>query len=91
MEELSFGWLLVKTLVAMGVILGLIFVLFRYLVPKMQMGRLNQGSHIQIVERVGLEPRKNLYVVRVGKKNILVGTTEQSISNLVDLNESDLE
>lgn len=87
---LSFGWLLVKTILAMAFILALAYVVIRYLFPLFRMGAQSRGSNIRIIDRAGLEPRRSLFIVRIGKKLALLGTSEQGISKLMDLEEEDL-
>ncbi|MDO8518719.1 MAG: flagellar biosynthetic protein FliO [Deltaproteobacteria bacterium] len=88
---ISFGWLLVKTIGAMAFILGLAYVVIRYLFPLFRFGGQARGSHIQIIDRAGLEPRRSLFIVRIGKKTALLGTSEQGIAKLMDLEESDVK
>lgn len=88
---MSFGWLLVKTLLALSVILGMIVLLFRYIVPRIQGSHAPGNSRIRIIDRIGLEPRKILYMVKVGKKHMLLGTSEQGVHKLADLDPADWE
>ena len=87
---LSFGWLLVKTVLAMAFILALAFVVIRYLFPLFRFSGQARSSKIKVIDRAGLEPRRSLFIVRVGKKTALLGTSEQGISKVMDLSEEDL-
>ncbi|MBI2339099.1 MAG: flagellar biosynthetic protein FliO [Deltaproteobacteria bacterium] len=88
---ISFGWLFVKTIAAMAVVIGLAFLLLRYVLPRFYGTVRSGGSRIKILERFGLEPRKGLYIVRVGNKQALIGTSDHSVNKLMDLEESDLK
>lgn len=88
---LSFGWLFVKTIVAMVIVIGLAFVVLRYLLPRFHGVARSSGSRIKILERFGLEPRKGLYIVQVGEKAALIGTSDHSVNKLMDLEAKDLK
>jgi flagellar biosynthetic protein FliO len=42
------------------------------------------GRHIRIVERMALEPRRSVYLLEVGKRILLVGASEQSMTLLAE-------
>lgn len=89
---ISFGWLFVKTLVAMIIVIVLAFVFIRYIMPRLHWGRgLRKGSNITILERQALEARKHLYLVRVGRKTVLIGTADQRISKIMDVETEEIE
>ncbi len=86
---LSFGWLFAKTVLAMVIVVGLAFWFLKYIFPRLYGRHFQPSSRIKVVERLGLEARKALYVVQVGKKSILVGVTDHHISKLMDLEKDD--
>ena len=46
----------------------------------------NQTGHIEVLEKKSLEPRKNIYLVRIfGEQYWLVGTTDTHIESLAQL------
>ncbi len=85
--EMSFGWLLVKTLLALGLILGLAVVFIKYLMPKMAF-TLKQSANqkIKITERLPLDARRSLLIVEVEGKRSLIGLSENGFSHVMDLN-----
>ena len=87
---ISFGWLFVKTIIAMVIVIGLAFVVLRYVLPRFQGAHRFSNSRIKILERFGLEPRKGLYIVKVGGKTALIGTSDHAVNKLMDLEEKDL-
>lgn len=89
--ELSFGWLFLKTMLAMVFVIALAFVSIRYLVPRMHASRVKSIGNIEILDRIALEPRKNLFVIRVGDKHALIAVSEQGIAKLMDLTAQDIE
>lgn len=90
---LSFGWLFLKTIIAMVIVIVLAFVFIRYIMPRLQLGRKGwrRGSSIKIIERTGLDPRKALYIIQVGRKIALIGTSDNSVNKIMDLEEKDIE
>lgn len=87
---MSFGWMLVKTVLAMSLIIGLAYVTIRFILPMFYGKRISSRSKIKIIDRVGLEPRRSLFIVQVGKKTALVGTGEQGVTKVMDLEEQDV-
>jgi flagellar biogenesis protein FliO len=59
----------------------------RKLLPKINL----PGKKIQIAETVHLGNRKSLHLVKIGSKTILVGSTNESITNLADVSEQMME
>lgn len=91
MESISFGWLFAKTVLAMVAVILLAIWGIRYLMPRLHGLKARSGSALHILERFGLEPRKVLYIVQVGKRRILLGVTDHQINKLADLDAADLE
>jgi flagellar biosynthetic protein FliO len=52
-------------------------------------GGLGSGA-ISVLHRTHIAPKKAIYVVKVGKKAMVVGVTDSQISHLSDLSEEDL-
>ena len=90
--HMSFGWLLVKTLLALGFILALAFVFIRFVLPKLSfVQNIKQNVPIKILSRTGLENRKALYVIEVGKKKALIASTDHHVTKIFDLDDEDLK
>lgn len=84
-ESLSLSVLLLKTLLATGIILVIAFLVIKYLIPKIShMGR-NKESDIRILDMQVLEGRKSIYVVEIQGKTVALGVTEQQIQKICDL------
>jgi len=81
----SYGDLLVTSLIVLGVVCVAAFVAVRVFGRLLSTGR-TRGAHLMnVVSRVPLEPRRSLYVVEVGGKTLLVGTSEMGLSVLTEL------
>ena len=81
----SFGFALVKMLVALGVVLGL-FALAVYFLKRagfMPVG--TQGGDLRVERVVSLGYRSRLAVVRAGGRRLLLGVTPSSIRRLGEL------
>jgi flagellar protein FliO/FliZ len=91
----GFGWMLLKsTLILIGVCL-LAYLLIRFVLRRFQPGAsgwsARPGSRLQLVERLSLEPRRTVQVVRAGSKVLLLGVADGQISLLTELDPRDWE
>ncbi len=80
-QSLSLSWqdygvFLLETLVALFVI-----ALGAWAVVRFSGGRINRkkGSRLKVVERLGLEPRRSIYIVEVDQETLLIGVSEGSV------------
>lgn len=89
--EPSFGMLFFKMILAMVFVVGLALLFMKYVLPRVYNMQPRLAGKVRILHRVGLEPRKSLYVVNVGHKNLLLGVTEHQIANLSELSAEDLK
>jgi flagellar biogenesis protein FliO len=75
----------VKLIVVLAVVLGLAYLVIHSVLPRIAgTQRLSSGA-IRVAARLPLEPRKNLYVIRVGDDYYLVGTSESGLHYLTAL------
>lgn len=49
-----------------------------------------RGGAVSVLHRTHIAPKKSIYVIRVGKKTMVVGVTDVQISHLADLAEEDV-
>jgi len=73
---------LVTTLLALVVVCALAYVLLRWLASR-GLGGLRRGEHLQVIERVPLDFKNALYVVRGRGRTWLVATGEGSAPRLL--------
>lgn len=85
--ELSFGGLLLKTLLAMAFILALAFIFIRYVLPRLYRQGGPRGAEIQILEKQNLDVRKALYLVKVKNKKYLLSSSEQSVQKIAEFDD----
>ena len=55
------------------------------------MGGGSIGDAIKIIGRTHLSPKQALYMVRIGKRYVVLGATESAISMISELNEQETE
>ena len=88
-STLDYSWLVIKVMAVMVLVcIGAVLVI-KYLLPRTHFARRAKDSRIEVIERFALEPKKNLYVLKVDYKLILIGTTENSLSSLLELGDSE--
>lgn len=77
-----------KTMLMLGVVLGLAYLTLHKGVGKL-VQRAQQGKRIKVVERVGLDPRRALYLIEVDGKEMLIASSEGGITRLGSVDEDD--
>ena len=80
-----------KLILILGFILLFAFIVLRVGLPWMTGARKLASGAIQVAARYPLEPKKNLYVIRVGPDYFLVGTTESGMHYLTALDSDHIE
>ena len=83
-NSLSFLWMLVQTIFALVLVCGLAYLIFRVILPRLAV---NYGSNnmVRVVDRIGLEARKSLYVIEVAGKWMLVASSESGVQLIAEL------
>lgn len=85
-------WLVVKTVLSLGAVLGLMFVLVLLLRKFVYRGRAGAAESVEI-EVLGqrmLQPRRSVYVLRIMDKIVVVGMSEHGMHTLTELSGSDV-
>ena len=83
-SSLGFLWMLVQTIFALGLVCGLAYLIFRVILPRLAV---NYGSTnmVRVVDRIGLDARKSLYVIEVAGKWLLVASSESGMQLIAEL------
>jgi flagellar biogenesis protein FliO len=76
--------MLVQTLVALGLVCGLAYVIFRVVLPRLAVGY-GTSNMVRVVDRIGLDARKQLYVIEVAGKWMLVAASESGVQFIAEL------
>lgn len=84
MSGLSFVWMLFQTLVALAFVCGLAYLIFRVLLPRFTT---NYGANnmMRVVDRIGLDTRKSLYIIEVTGRWFLVAASESGVELISEL------
>jgi len=75
----------IGVVLALGGVLLLAYVLLRVGLPRLFGMRTSSGGPIQVVARYPLEPKKTLYLLRIGTQVFLIGTSESQVQFLTSL------
>jgi len=84
----GFGSSLAMSLASLGLVCLIAWGALRWLGRRW--GRQEGDSGLRVRARLGLEPRRTLYVVQAGPRCFLIGSGESGISLLAELAESDV-
>lgn len=87
-NSLSFLWMLAQTIFALLLVCGLAYLIFRVLLPRLT-GNFSSNNMVRVVDRVGLEARKNLYVVEVTGRWLLISVSENGAQLISELDPTD--
>ena len=71
-------WMLVQTAIALGLVCGLAILIFRYILPKLNVISYNK-SIVRVVDGASLDARKRLLVVEVAGKYLLLASSESGV------------
>lgn len=82
---LNFLWMLLQTIFALALVCGLAYLIFRIILPRLTVN-FGTGNMVRVVDRIGLEARRNLYVIEVAGKWMLVASSENGVQFIAELN-----
>lgn len=79
---------MVQTIFALALVCGLAYLIFRVILPRLAV---NYGSTsmVRIVDRIGLEARKSLFVIEVAGKFLLIASSESGVQLVAELDPAD--
>lgn len=80
----SFVAMFMQTLLALGLVCGLAYAIFRWLLPRLNTAR-SFSSMVRIVDRTGLDGRKSLYVIEVAGRWLLIASSEAGVQLIGEL------
>lgn len=87
----NFFLMLMQTVLALGLVCGLAYVIFRWVLPRLQ-NFSGAGHHlVRVVDRVGLDARKSLYVIEVAGRWLLVASSESGVQLISELDAESAE
>lgn len=83
-------WMLVQTAIALGLVCGLAILIFRYILPKLNVISYNK-SIVRVVDGASLDARKRLLVVEVAGKYLLLASSESGVQLISELDGATVE
>ena len=83
-------WMLVQTAIALGLVCGLAVLIFRYILPKLNVVSFNK-SIVRVVDGASLAARKRLMVVEVAGKYLLLALSESGVQMVSELDGASVE
>ncbi len=88
--SVDFTWMFIKVIIVLAFVCVIAFAVIKYVLPRASFIKQGKNSQIELVERFALEPRKSLYILRVGSRFLLLGSSENSLNSLMELSRKDL-
>lgn len=77
--------MLLQTAVALGVVCGLAYVIFRIVLPRLNAVPTPDSSMMRVVDRTYLDQRKTLFVIEVAGRWFLVASSEAGVQLVSEL------
>jgi flagellar protein FliO/FliZ len=90
----SVGWQLVKMMASLGIVLLTIYVVLNYGVRRLMglpMGTLRRSSVVTVLERIPLDQKKAMFVLKAGGEYLLVGGSDGGLSLICKLDAAEVE
>ena len=69
---------LFQLFVSLAIVFGLMYLVSKYVLPKIKVT--TSGRHIQVIDRVGLEPQVTAYVLKVQNNSWLIVSSHKNVS-----------
>ena len=87
----DFTWLFIKMISALIVVCVFAVVIMKYAVPKVGfLKKFSGGKYIEIITRQSLDQRKHLYIVKIGQRYALVGSSDHGVNLVMELKKEDV-
>lgn len=91
-EDLNLGWVLVRTIIVLGMVVGLIYLSLNVGLRKLLGIRPVVGtSLVTVLERVPLDQKRSLFVVQAAGEVLLIGGSENSLSLISKLDAAEVQ
>lgn len=92
-EELNLGWTLVRTMVVLGIVIMAIYITLNFGLRKlMGISPVPRGqSVVTVVERIPLDQKRAMFVVKAGGEYLLVGGADGALQLITKLDTAEVE
>ena len=81
---MNFFLMLLQTLLALGLVCGIAYAIFRWILPRLTLARAS-NSMVRVVDRINLDARKSLYVIEVAGRWMLIASSEAGVHLVSEL------
>jgi len=88
--DFDFTSLFIKMLLLLLLIMALGFLLLRFVKRSGSWHGKGQDNHFELLSWYRLEPKKSVYIIRIGKKIFALGVSDHNVNLLGELKPSDL-
>lgn len=90
-EEFSLGWTLVRTLIALAMVVALAYLMLNVGLRRLMGIRAPVGtSVVTVLERVALDQKRSLFVVEAGGEVLLIGGGDSALSLIAKLDRAEV-
>lgn len=92
-EGAGYGWLFLRMVIVLAGVIAFAILVLKYVLPRLGAirGQSLGGQGIEIVARRALDPKRQLWIIKVGKRHFLLGSAESAVQCLAELRAEDLE
>jgi flagellar biogenesis protein FliO len=92
-EELSLGWVLLRTMVVLGIVVALAYLTLNVGMRKLLGIRTTGGARglVEVLERIPLDQKRVLFVIRAGEELLLVGGSDVSLNLITKLDSASVD
>ncbi len=89
-EEANFIYMLVRTMIALVVVCGVVYLLFRWLLPRLQQLQ-PPGKMMRVVDSLALGERQRVFIVEVAGRYFLVSASSgQAVTLISELSAAEI-
>ena len=74
-----------QTVMALAFVCGLAYLIFRVILPRLSGVGFSTNNMVRVIDRIGLEARKNLYVIEVAGRFLLIAASESGVQLIAEL------
>lgn len=78
---------LIRGIASLIIIIAFIFIIRKFLMSKRF---INRSNNFRFIDFYTLEPGKNLYLIEVCNKFLVIGTTEKGLTNITEITDPDI-
>lgn len=84
--EESLTLLFLKTIIALGIVIVISIIFLRVVMPKIYRTRFTRGTkNIEVIDFYNLAPKKQLFIIKVINRYLLIGVSENNINLICEL------